>query len=471
MCFSSMPMTAQTCGAFAVGGIPPSTRALAALDRGNKGLAAELLTSMSQWSAEGLPHPGTVAPAVTPRAARAQQSITSPPATSTRLSEQVILKALLALQETGSAQDELAAATQTPMRIISRGGMVTKASEQSDALTAAMEDVKAEQQRLHAILTVVSSEGMLAAAPLLGDGWVALLLGQALDARLRGTSGQQQLLDLSRQVAQTAAGAGLLVREIPAFGDGTQEISRLGSGTCIANIRPWLVAERILRIASGRSIAGGSQQLHHSTLLHCIAAAARRSGNASLASRLLDSVGSDGLVSPGEHFPEPESDQAFSRRYLEAAASAALRGSVLSKQAKASYADWLWMHQTQYAAHAPSGETLSERKEAPQLVAEQSSRADTEKTEDSKGGAGAMSRHALNCLEAYCSSLESASIALFQPGSSEDQMVALLRILQVLHLSISGCTSTRFPASCYSSACQPSSAESMSCHCRCRQSR
>ncbi|BDA50909.1 probable serine/threonine-protein kinase SMG1 at C-terminar half [Coccomyxa sp. Obi] len=310
-----------------VSSITASMRALAALDHGDTKKALELFQSWSHGDAKSfVPSPGTAR--ASPRAADNLPAGTAPAAASGGLSDSILLKALTAFQaanSTGTAQLEAptdaavssaasdqAAADRTGVRILSRDRRrgqdkaqlsslqeVTPGQQElpkpSSSLTAALEEVRADQQRLTAQLAIVSCEGMPTCAPLLTDSWVASLLCRSLEAHMQGASQQELLCQLSTQVTGAAAGRGLHVPALSngllgAVGSGSAEISRLGTGGRSVEVRPWVQAEQILRIAGADGGRGASEAPELTALLLDIAAAARRSGNAGFAARLLDRV-------------------------------------------------------------------------------------------------------------------------------------------------------------------------------------
>lgn len=301
-------------------------RALAALDRGESKKSAELFKSWSEWSSNKA-EPSADAAASTPRAVQSPRSAPSQAPASVGLSEAVLLKVLLAIQP-GSSTVSLrskqiqptstagpSAAPDSPtaegktVKIISRASRRNRGErhikaqdtaaaplhevpEQDSALTAALSEVRAEQQRLNAKLALASCEGMSACASLLTDSWVASLLCRSLEACLQGASSQQLLRQLSKQVAAAAAGPTPPSQIAPDDLQGLDNavMSRLGAGGRAADVRPWLQAERILRIAAGGGSTGAAERLQGSGLLLDVASAARCSGNQALAAGLLDRV-------------------------------------------------------------------------------------------------------------------------------------------------------------------------------------
>ena len=136
---------------------------------------------------------------------------------------------------------------------------------------------------------------MPACAPLLTDSWVASLLCHSLEAHKQAATQQELLCQLSTQVTGAASGRGVHVPVLSdsllrAGGSGSAEMSRLGTGGRSADVRPWVQAECILRLAGAGSGHGAPEPLERTALLLDIAAAARRSGNTGLALRLLDRV-------------------------------------------------------------------------------------------------------------------------------------------------------------------------------------
>ncbi len=305
-------------------GASACTRALAALDRGDSEKAEALFKSWSPSSARNSEETGAGTAASIYRAAHSPRSVPGQAPASAGLSDTVLLKALVALQTgypPGTVRSEVLANAAAPAAVSdqpspvragvkilgrdsrrSRGEVQISAQEgpaptqpgQSSALAAALEEVRAEQQRLCARLALVAGEGMAATAPLLADSWLAALLCQSVEACLQGGSRQGLLRQLSSQLAQAAAGPS---RHLTGLGTtkmggiDSAENSRLGTGGRAADVRPWLQAERILRVAAAGGGGGeASEQLHSSCLLLDLAAAARRSGNEAVAARLLDRV-------------------------------------------------------------------------------------------------------------------------------------------------------------------------------------
>ena len=308
----------------AVRGAPACMRALAALDRGDNKKSAELFKSWSEWSSNKA-EPSADAAASTPRAVQSPRSAPSQAPASVGLSEAVLLKVLLAIQpgsSTVSLRSQIPTSTAGPssapdsptaegktVKIISRASRRNRGErhikaqdtaaaplhevpEQDSALTAALSEVRAEQQRLNAKLALASCEGMSACASLLTDSWVASLLCRSLEACLQGASSQQLLRQLSKQVAAAAAGPTPPSQIAPDDLQGLDNavMSRLGAGGRAADVRPWLQAERILRIAAGGGSTGAAERLQGSGLLLDAASAARCSGNQALAAGLLDRV-------------------------------------------------------------------------------------------------------------------------------------------------------------------------------------
>ncbi|CAL8462813.1 g2346 [Coccomyxa elongata] len=364
-----------------VRGAPASMRALAALDHGDTKKAMEFFQSWSDGDAQSLQHSSGTAK-ISPRAANNLPAGTGPAAASGGLSDSILLKALAALQlanSTGAAPLEApadialsaatsgkAAADKTGVRILSRdrrrGRDKAQLSslqddipgqrelpEPSNPLTAALEEVRAEQQRLTAQLAIVSCEGMPACAPLLTDSWVASLLRRSLEARMQGVNQQELLCQLSTKVIGGAAGGGLrpVLSDslLMAVGSGSAEISRLGTGGRSADVRSWVRAECIFRIAGGGGGHGASDAPELTALLLDIAAAARRSGNSGLAARLLDRVAGKDVASTLGGDAEPAGQgycqelllrSQMERFFVQAEAAlptAAGQAEVLSKQA------------------------------------------------------------------------------------------------------------------------------------------
>ncbi len=323
-------------------------RALAAL--GDTTKAMEFLQSWSDGDAQSLQYSSGTAK-INPRAADKLPAGTGPAAASRWLSDSILLKALATLQAANStgavplealadtalsaAASGKAAADKTVIRILSRDRRTGRDKAQlsslqddipgqrellepSNPLTAALEEVRAEQQRLTAQLAIVSCEGMPACAPLLTDSWVASLLRRSLEARMQGVNQQELLCQLGIKVLGAAAGGGLRVPVLSdsllmAVGSGSAEISRLGRGGKIADVRSWVRAECILRIAGGGRGVSDAPEL--TALLLDISAASRRSGNLCLAARLLDRVAGKDVASTHGGDAEP-AEQGYRQELL-----------------------------------------------------------------------------------------------------------------------------------------------------------
>jgi hypothetical protein len=319
---------------------------------------------------------------------------------------------------------------------------------------AALRELRAEHEQVQASIALAGSEGLRAAAPLLTERWLLGLHAAALQERLE-----------PRQGAAVHSAESSICAD--GFTNGAamhSELLQLGAGARVANVRPWVEAERALRL-------GGVGDSNSAAMLLAVAAGASRSQNWRLAERMLGraeevpvqalrarmerlalamahsgrgaevskaaeqaaelwrALQADDPKSPqgtrAEAFlllashrgapPEGTEEPMTEPRCLEAAVAAAPAGTALAARALAAYGDWL--HERQGAA-AEAGR------------------------EDSRV------LQALQALQAYC-----ASLAHQAPGSAEDQMPLLLRILQV-----AACTLLNFPciqeALCVNDVCK-----------------